>query len=147
MCILSSDIVMVKSSDRLPLLLLVMTGRQWGDSLSSMSGFADSFRLLLYLYPTAAHLTGPHGATCRVVLRSHIWNPYFYQYLLAADILKSRTPEEKITLRNLNYTERRTALFLAYGNIRYDHDLGSKQELLLTRLRISRLDSRSDYVS
>lgn len=139
-CNLSPDIVMVKSSGRLPLLLLIMTSRQWGDSLSSVSGFADSFRLLLRLYPTAAHLTDPSNTTCRLALRLHVWNPYFYRYLLAADILKPMTPGEKTALSNLNYTERRTALFLAYGNIRYDHDLDSKQESLLTRLRIGHSD-------
>lgn len=112
-----------------------MTSKRWGESLLSISGFADTFRLLLHLYPTAAHLRDINGLTCRLLLRTHDWNPYFYRRLLAVDPLKVLSSGERWTLSNLIYKERRMALFLAYGNIVYDHDLGSKQESLLIRLR------------
>lgn len=133
-----------------PLLVLLKNSKHLGGKWSPVSGFADCFRLFLHLYPTAAGEYDSAGNNCQMFLRSSNWDSYFYRYLMKNSVLAPMQHVSiannltqycnGIALRNLIYKDRRVALFLAYGNIKYGHDLGYTQESILIRLRVEHSD-------
>jgi hypothetical protein len=150
MCTLSPDSVKVESNifkigyGTLPLQKLVINCESWARKLSPVSKFADCFRSLLRLYPPAANFTWPNGnpSNPRIIMEKCYWDPYFYRYLCMNYPCKSVDSWQNLRLCDTNYKERRTALFMAYGNIKYKYgyDLGSGQESILARLRIDHAD-------
>ena len=75
-----------------------------------LSQKADIFRLFLRLYPAAASTKNAEGRTPYDLAESRFIDDYFLRLLLRADM--SINPQE---LYQLNYQERRMALFISSG--------------------------------
>ena len=119
--------------------LIYWNARSLRDSLLSKE--ADSFRLLLRLYPEAAGIEGGVGAWFKKTPYQLAVDENFPRYYLRL-LLRAAPDLKPAALHRLNYAERRMAMFLAFRARTY-----AIEPPFLARLRFEKMDLVKHVIS